>query len=915
MSVKCRLLCQVAALAALSHTAYGQDAVPPAGSTAPDTSVPAASQSAVQQAGPDDAIVVTGLRRSLQTTEAIRRNSLALVDSIVAEDIGKLPDLNVSESLARIVGVGIDRASGEGGQVRVRGLANFTTTYNGREIFTAEQRNVATQDFGSGNVAALEVYKTTSPEQVEGGIVGIINVRSRRPFDFKGLEVSGSANAVYEDQPRAGDYNGNLLVSNRWQTGAGEFGALINVSMTQSHYLEGARFDDGSIRATNAVGAANSNVSGFRYPDGVGIFYNSGERWRPSVNTALQWKPSNELLVYFDGLYQGFRRHVSDRQIFVPLTFDPGAAAAQNRTDTVFFSSEATNGAKNQLQSTVVNGARRPEFFQGGTEEQTDTYQFGGGATYTGERFKVTVDLAHTESRFDLSVLSVDSNLRTPAGQLPRTGPTVNVNFDVPREDGGVEFSFPGYNLNDPNNYIFRGLFDRHLVAKGDDIQFRTDIEFDTHFDFIPKLVGGFRYTDRNAAFGDVSRYSYQEPNQIALSNIGATLQPIPPGFQGSSTQPLRSWLEPTFTSIRGNVDKLRTLVGFPTGAPPFSYNFVANEHSWGGYGKLLYAFSLGQIKVHGEGGVRAIITDTRYSARVPYASYTDLLPTFDGIIELTPKVQVHGAFTQTRTRPDFSGLAPITFTNQLVIDPLTGLQIYSAFGGNPNLQPVRSDNYDLGLEYYFSRTGFATATVFRRDITGFFTNVAVGVTDPTTGHFARPVIPFNGGVGRIDGAEVQARTFFDFPFVPHWAQGFGIEANYTYLDGNQAFPNAFAGTTLTGSARIPNVSKHTYNLVGFYEAGKLSARIAYNHRSDFITGYDNAAAGVLSGSRTAAIARLDGSVNYTPVRNLTVSADVSNILGDPFRDYRNYTSAGDSFPTDVRFESRIYSLGIRFRY
>jgi len=196
-----------------------------------------APTSAAAANGPDtgNAIVVTGLRRALQSARNIKRNSPQVIDAVVAEDIGKLPDITVSDTAARIPGVQVERSRGEAGRVLLRGFDNtyYTTTYNSRELFTAETRSVALQDFPAGAIAAIEVFKTSTANLVEPGIAGLVNVRSRRPFDFAGSEFSGSVWAIHPNQSRDTSINGNLLLSNRWQAGDGEFGALVNFSYTR----------------------------------------------------------------------------------------------------------------------------------------------------------------------------------------------------------------------------------------------------------------------------------------------------------------------------------------------------------------------------------------------------------------------------------------------------------------------------------------------------------------------------------------------------------------------------------------------------------------------------------------------------------------------------------------------------------
>src|SRR5438105_6783145 len=188
----------------------------------------------------ENAIVVTGMRRSLQSARNVKRNSPQIVDAIVASDIGKLPDIAVSDTAARIPGIQVTRERGEADRVLVRGLdrAFYTTTYNGREIFTAETRSVALQDVPQGAIPALEAFKTSTADLVEPGIAGLVNVRSRRPFDFKGLEVAGSFWELYAYRSRKWKPNGNLLLSDRWHVGHGDMGALVNFSFTDLQYLD-----------------------------------------------------------------------------------------------------------------------------------------------------------------------------------------------------------------------------------------------------------------------------------------------------------------------------------------------------------------------------------------------------------------------------------------------------------------------------------------------------------------------------------------------------------------------------------------------------------------------------------------------------------------------------------------------------
>lgn len=871
-------------------------AAPALAQTPPPVVVQPAPQDPEADAAVLDEVVVTGLRRSLQSAQAIRRNSDQIVDAIVAEDIGKLPDTTASDSLARVTGVQVSRSGGEANQVLVRGLPDLTTTYNGRDIFTAETRFVAIQDFPAGGVAALEVFKSTTPEQIEGGIAGLINVRSRRPFDFAELEIAGSINATYAEQSGQNNYNGNLLISDRWDTGMGEFGALLNVSYTQLDYLDSARFNGGFIPAAGAGQVADPADAGFRYPDAVGIFYGQSQRTRPSVNAALQWRPTEALELYADFLYQGYRDEVEDRRLLVPLY---GSA--------VFSNIELVPGT-NQAQSLTVSGAVRPWMFQGATDRKTDTYQFAVGGAWNSGPWRISADLARTDSEFELSLYSLDSEFNT--------NPVFDVNFDVPREDGGVEFSFQNFDITNPANYLFLGIFDRYQTAEGDDVQFRTDAEYQTGFSLVPEIQFGVRYSDRNGSFQAGERFGGGGGIPLNTPGLGLDLQLTPEGFNGSSVQQTRRWISATRDSIRNNIAAIRSATGLADGTPPIDpfTVFDANEKAYTAYGQFRYALDTA-FPIDGVIGLRAVRTDLSidgtartfppgggvvFTPRSQQSEYTDYLPSATFRMKLNDQVQVRLAANKTRTRPNFNQLNPTINVDPNEFSP----GVFNASGGNPDLQPLESNNYDATVEYYFSPTGFASFGLFRRDIDGFIVNQIETVEDPELGTL-RLNRPVNLNESRLQGVEVQLTTFLDYDFVPEWAHGFGLQVNGTYIEQEGAVING--------------ISKYSYNVVALYEQGPFSARLAYNSRTEFqnfceINGPFNSGC-----EYTDDVSRLDFAASYRPVENVTIAFDVSNILGEPFRSFRDYGDPNGptlgTFARDVRFEETIYSLGLRFRY
>lgn len=922
MSVpKIKLLATASALASLGFAAAAaaqQTPAPPQPAGTAQTPAPAPvggdAASTTATAPDSDVIVVTGFRRSLESAQEMKRSAPQILDAIVAEDIGKLPDITVSQSLARVTGVQVTRASGEAAGVQVRGLPDLSTTYNGREIFTAEGRAVALQDFPAGAVSALEVFKSNTAERIEGGIAGQINVRSFRPFDFDGLKIAGTLNGIHTDERQELDWNGNLLVSNRWDTGIGEIGALVNVAYTRIRFLDPAREQSALIQPATDE---QTDQPGFVYPDSQGIYYGSGKRWRPSVNAAIQWRPSDVLEFYVDGLFQGYRGRDDNRFLNAPI-FNPAEGESPIFTDVVL--KEGTN----QLQSATISNAYRPEGFQSTLVANTDTYQIGGGAIWTGmDGLTVSSDLSYTDSTFSTQTTNVDFAYTS--------SPVRDAVFDSPNGDGGPAFSFRDFDIYDPENYIFRGLFDQNREGSGKQWAGTLDVEYETDWSFLTTLQAGIRYSDRDAQTRLGTRYQYIEGLGITYPELPLVYQLTSPGFRHDDVQRIRGWVAPTFDSIVENADALREIAGVAAGQAPYDplNAFVANEKSYTAYGQVGYAFDIG-IPIDGQIGVRAVKTETAISGNsrefadgeigeiVPVTAdrdYTDVLPNVSARVEFTPEVQLRLAYTETRTRPGFGQLNPST-----IYDPISGLCqeapdspncFRSASGGNPDLRPLESKNYDASLEWYFSRTGSLTGAVFNRDVDGFISNVLFTLPDPDYNEL-RLTIPQNGGSGRIRGAEVAFTSFLDFEGLPEWAQGFGFQANYTYIDASQELPEGLAAT-LPGQQPIPGVSEHNYNLVGLYERPEFSARLAYNFRSKFTTGYGIIGDGQARGEMQDDYGILDFSMNVTPVEGMTVNFNVSNLLATPVEIYRPYNDAGDAFPVRRRYLDRVFSLGVRF--
>jgi TonB-dependent receptor len=950
------LLLSAAPLALVAAPAVAQTAAPQADPSSQQTSTTqtgknkASAKKSAQNANANDSaastIVVTGIRKSLQTAESVKKNSDAILDSIVAEDIGKLPDDTAAESAARVPGVQVVRYNDEVSGVLIRGLPDVATSYNGREIFSAELRRVELQDFPSQAVAQMDIYKSGTADIIEPGLAGLVNVRTRRPFDFKGAVIAGGIHGTYNDQSRKFDPAGNILLSDRWHTGIGDIGLLVNLTYVQSQYANGVRYNDGWIRDSSLTNVATPNVGVFSMPNKVGLYNESGRRFRPSGNFSAQWAPNDKFNVYAEGIYQGYRGHGTTDNFFFPLI----DWTADNQRPTL--SNVVLVDGTNQAASLTHTGGLAPQGSRQDTHDGRNTYQLAVGANWHNDRLTLSTDAAYTWSEYFRNAWSVDFATQNVGD--------IDVAFN---QDGGAAFSLPGWDARDPNNYVFRGYWNEAYHMKSSGWQWRADASYDTDLGFLPKIQAGVRVTTRTAEEVEHgTRYGWVLPLGIPESDlpVGPLQMTLDP-FRGSA-QGLTSFLSIPGDALYNNREAIRqftynalqqmvamnpadqgslaALNAFSTAEvqPDPMQKWKALEDTYAAYIQGKYGFSLGSIGVDGVVGVRVVKTKgsnsgvssvcllnttatactATYTPRTGRQDYTDVLPNASMRVKFTPQLQLRLGYTKTRTKPSFWDLNPALTINPVCINCTTtpGTPVYYASGGNPDLKPFISNNYDASLEYYFSKTGYVSAGIFRRDLKGFLTNVTVYPNDPTYG-LLQLSEPINAGDGKIDGFELNAQTFLNF--LPSPWNGFGASANVTYLKGKTRYPNGYNPNTNTFDGpgvyqAITGLSKWTYNLAGFYEKGGITARVSYNWRSTWVNWYSTDQNGNYVDNRTRPVGRLDASISYDMNKHLTLTADASNILARPFEDYTRYAPPL-YFPQDVRDEGRYFGLGVRFRF
>jgi TonB-dependent receptor len=263
-----------------------------------DTQESDSSESANDE-GMENAIVVTGRRAALEAADERKRNSETIIDSVVADEAGKLPDNSITEVLQRVQGVTIvkfraindpDHFSVEGSGVQVRGLSGVASRLNGREIFSANNgRALLWGDVTPELMAAVDVYKASTADLIEGGTGGQIDLRTKLPFDYSGgLHVAATGDVSTGDLAEKTDYSGSILLTDRWSTGIGDIGVLVDLAYSKlssnSHFFRMETY-------------YRTNISGSDYfiPGGYTYGEEQFQRKRDGIYAALQWAPSDAL--------------------------------------------------------------------------------------------------------------------------------------------------------------------------------------------------------------------------------------------------------------------------------------------------------------------------------------------------------------------------------------------------------------------------------------------------------------------------------------------------------------------------------------------------------------------------------------------------------------------------------------------
>jgi TonB-dependent receptor len=932
-------------------------------------------------------VVVTGQRAAMQSAQKLKQNAEEVVDAVVAEEAGKLPDKSITEVLQRIAGVTIDRNrsrgdpehfSVEGSGISVRGLTWGSSTLNGRESFSAGYpgRELSWGDVPPELMSAVIVHKNPPAELVEGGVSGQVDLRTALPFDYKDSKVALSANGNYNALGSKKSPGLSALVSKRWHTSTGQWGALIDLSVNRTNSHNDTVQVDAYYPRTDLVAGQTVWI-----PKSASFRTNTSKNDRAGVYGALQWKNNGKesSLTYF---HSGYKSDNTENATFTAVE-SPYLVKPLNPEFN-------QNGIlQKALYTYPTGGLGANNFAAGGLGYQSDS-GFDTNKSQTREiawNFKWTINdrwAIQNDLQWVHATNSAEGNVMTLGTFVPSLG--IDLSGNLPKvtfDDNARAF------LANRDNYYMGFVMPSTTKAKGDLYAWKTDARFRFDDDVLRDLRFGVRLTKRTAVRVDASSgnggwKSIAEPWGINQTKVPGTLPLV--GDRGWQSRPNNSYFSdprygdlvkttqynfPTF--FNGKVPQVPTMV---VPDPAFVRNLANNalikpymlmqcqdanayygtnndcsnadgnwkplaynddpaqtsrqqERTEAGYGELRFTFDNLRFPVEGNLGVRVIHTrseahgftifDPSYGAGTSEViprfgkikdpvnasqQYVDVLPSLNLKADLTDKLQTRFAFAKSMYRPPFNNLNEYITLNQNITmgtgadsNVIKSINYTGNDRGNANLKPIRSNNFDWTLEWYPGSGSSLTLAVFRKNVRDIILNTAFTRSyKDLAGNDQTFLItgPDNVAKGSVTGLELAGQAYFNnVPgldrMLPDWAKGFGISANYTYIDSKQDLYHPFtqkycpangsfnnASLSLYGcdtnglpftSMPIQYLSKNAYNLMFLYDRGPLSARLAYSWRSRFLQGVGaNGTGGTDGTSADPARAAANGGVAPTDV-------------------------------------------------
>ncbi|GAA5190174.1 TonB-dependent receptor [Ferrimonas gelatinilytica] len=831
-----------------------------------------------------ETIEVRGLRASQQANLNEKRFSNSVVDVITAEDVGKFPDRNVAESLQRIPGVTIQRQFGEGASVSIRGAGDdlTLTTLNGQNVastgwFVLEpaKRSFNYELLPSEIVGALEVYKSAQADLLEGGIGGTVVVNTRKPLDLDKYSFFGSVNGLYQSDSEEWDPQASVLGS--WKNDKETFGFMI-----------GGVFQERSLQR-------QGNEAFWEWGAGPVAF--EQDRERSTVSATLQWAPTDRWNIVLN--YIDMKMEANNTNYALWLTqADTSWSGNWDETSWLGGCGLCGGDAPGEGSGTQIAGPLNLAYYQARPREATmNSDVIDLTLEYMADNYSVKVQLGDTTSTggtdFEMVVDDGSGGFALTDARYDFTGGKQTWDlgdFDMGSYDPGSLAMGTGANFN--------------RTPKTDDETYgQIDFTVPVEFGALTELKFGARYAQHETTsrrFDFIQDESFNTVIDTASVNAGL-IEAGAGDYEFLKVNPdaLKAWAR---SSIIGEQEDLS------------SYSEIQEDNY------ALYAMaSYDADGLRGNFGLRFVGTD---ATSVYYndgkkteadADYTEVLPSFNAAYNVSADVILRFSAARVMARPQYVDM----YVNPQVTGANDGVpnnQFWIV--GNVGLKPFIANQYDLGLEWYFTDSSLLSATYFRKDVSNFVTITESGPFENGEGgvDFGGALDPDeilwtvqqkdNGPSAEINGVELQYQQDFD--------NGLGAIVNYTYTD-TETGEDVFAD----GNPFLSNSSKHSYNVTGYYENDWFEVRLSYAWRDEYMIRESGAYGNRLHDD----YGTLDLSARWRVTDFFDITLDGVNLTEESSKQFGNNAFQTDrsafanGFPAFEYEMARMVTLGAAFRF
>lgn len=868
----------------------------------------------------DDVIIVSGFRASLESAVAEKRNSDQILESVTAEDIGKLPDSSIGESIARLPGLTTQRLNGRANIVAIRGFGpDFSQTLlNGREqTTTSDNRSVELDQYPSEIVNQVVVYKSPTASLVGQGLVGTIDIRTIRPLETSKQILAIGARASYAD---IGKLN----------AGSEDIGYRFNATFvdqfaddTMGFSLAGSYVNEPyQLQEFNAWGYAGSGTAAS--PSVIGgskSFVTSTQLKRIGVNGTFQYQAAPTIMLTLDGFYSNFDDDQSKRGIELPLGF--GAFGTTTTIGTVE-NGFATSGTFNNVRGVVRN-----DIFQ----RKADLYSFGFNVDHEGDDgWNAFFDFGY--SRTDRNELSLESYAGTGFnGDDTGNGASATIGFQSGPTgtvfDPSLDYSNPAQiRLTDPLGWgggtVPQAGYYNNRIIDDELLQFRAEVEKEFEDSFISSVQYGMNYTTREKSLTPDEAF-------VRLPN-GALTATVPSQFLLRSTDLSYLGLGPIVSyDARALIDagvlvlEPRVATGPNAAADVLGKGYTVNEDLLTAYLQANIEQELGGATLTGNFGVQAVNTNQKSTGfiftpagpeqRTFGDDYWDVLPSLNLSLRLDSDTVIRVAAAREIMRPR---LDDTRLSIGYGIDNSVPGGIIRGGGGNPFLRPYRANAVDFNVEQYFGRGGVVALQLFYKDIKSFIfngrfafdyagfpapTGAAAFPNLPTVGTLDAPI---NTGGGDLYGGELAVTL--PFATFSEALDGFGITGGAGYTKTNVEDANG-------NETQIPGYSKWVVNGTAYFEKSGFNARASARYRSTFLGDFTG-----FGGSPTRRVALgetiIDAQIGYDFPDDSALNGLSLYIQGQNLTDERFASIGGNRLQVvDYQIYGRRFLAGFTYKF